>query len=66
MVRHHNLIQGDVLVALLFDMGCLALVPLVAGSHLLRIYSHFVVFVARCWVLVRTAGPSGGTLLYLV
>jgi len=66
MVWQHNLIKGDVLVVLLFGVGWLVLVPLTTGSHLLRICSYFIVFVARCRVLVRTSGPSGGALLCLV
>ena len=66
MVRQYNLIQGDVLVVLLFWMGWLALVPLATGSHLLRICSYFVIFAALSCVLVRTAGPSRGALFCLV
>jgi len=64
MMREHDLVQGDVLVILLFGMGWLALVPLAACSHLLGVRS-FVIFAARCWVMVHTntSGPSGGALL---
>ncbi len=64
MMREHDLVQGNVLVVLLFGMSWLALVPLAACSHLLGVRS-FVIFAARYWVMVHTnmSGPSGGALL---
>jgi hypothetical protein len=45
MMRGHDLVQGDVLVVLLFGISWLALVPLAACSHLLGVRS-FVIFAA--------------------
>ena len=62
--REHDLVQGGVLVVLLFRMGWLALVLLSACSNLSGVRS-FVIFAARCWVMVHanTSGSSGGDLL---